>query len=121
WTNWNGGAIAATNGTDYTVQLRAYSVIDGQQSQPGTASAASNKVTPYGAPHAPTGKAERSGDKAVKVSWNAGGSANGRPVTTYISVDGGSWQKVATTGNKTVGNSYSTKHTIKVRAVASPG
>lgn len=122
WTNWDGSsAIAANNGTPYTVQLRAYSVIDGQQSQIGPASAASNTANPYGTPFAPSGNAVRSGDKAVKVSWNAGGSDNGRPVTTYISIDGGGWEKVATTGDRTVGNSYSTKHTIKVRVTASPG
>ncbi|MFC7788284.1 Ig-like domain-containing protein [Microbacterium sp. MAHUQ-60] len=121
WTNWNGGAIAAVNGRNYTVQLRAYSIVGGQQSQPGPASAASNQVIPFGAPKAPTGNAVPSGDKSVKVSWNAGGSENGRPVTTYISIDGGGWEKVATSGNRTVGNSYSTKHTIKVRATASEG
>jgi hypothetical protein len=121
WVNWNGGAIAADNGDPYTVRMRAYSVIDGQQSQPGPASASSNKVIPYGAPFAPTGSASPSGDRSVLLKWNAGGSDNGRPITTYISVDGGGWEKVATTGNRTVGSTYSTKHTIKVRATASEG
>lgn len=121
WTAWTGAAIAASNGASYTARLRAYSVIGGQQSQPGPASAASNKVIPFGAPKAPSGSASASGDRAVKVSWNAGGSENGRPVTTYISIDGGGWEKVATSGDRTVGNSYSTKHTIKVRATASEG
>ncbi|MGR7917264.1 Ig-like domain-containing protein [Microbacterium sp. MAHUQ-60] len=121
WTDWNGSsAIPATNGTDYTVRVRAYSVIDGQQSQPGEASAASNQVTPYGTPFAPTGTAVNQGT-SVRLTWNAGGSSNGRPVTTYISVDGGGWEEVATSGTRDVGNGYSQRHSIKVRAVASPG
>lgn len=122
WTNWNGGPITAVNGRAYTVQLRAYSVIGGQQSQPGPASAASNQVTPYGAPFAPTGSAAKSGDQAIKLSWNASGSDNGRPVTVYTSIDGGSWVKrSALTGSVTVGNGYNQSHSIRVRAVASPG
>jgi len=122
WTNWNGSsAIPASNGTDYTVKLRAYSVVGGQQSQPGAASAASNTVRPYGTPHPPTGSASKSGDQQIKLTWNAGGSDNGYPVTTYISVDGGGWQKVATTGSKIVGNGYNQTHSIRVKAVASPG
>ncbi|MGN7978311.1 Ig-like domain-containing protein [Microbacterium sp. 22195] len=122
WTNWNGSStIPASNGTDYTVKLRAYSVVGGQQSQPGAASAASNTVRPYGTPHAPTGSASKSGDQQIKLTWNAGGSDNGYPVTTYISVDGGGWQKVATTGSKIVGNGYNQTHSIRVKAVASPG
>ncbi|WP_417554846.1 Ig-like domain-containing protein [Microbacterium sp.] len=122
WTNWNGtSAITANNGTPYTVQVRAYSVVAGQQSQMGPASAASNSVTPFGAPHAPTGSASKSGDQQIKLTWNASGSDNGRPVTTYISVDGGGWQKVGTTGDKIVGNGYNQTHSIKVKAVATEG
>jgi len=122
WTNWNGSStIPANNGTDYTVKLRAYSVVGGQQSQPGAASAASNTVRPYGTPHAPTGSASQSGDQQIRLTWNAGGSDNGYPVTTYISVDGGGWQQVATTGSRIVGNGYNQTHSIRVKAVASPG
>ncbi|WP_256971690.1 Ig-like domain-containing protein [Microbacterium esteraromaticum] len=121
WTNWNGTSdIAANNGTTYTVKVRAYSVVGGQQSNPGPAKASSS-VIPFGAPHAPTGSAAKSGDKAIKLTWNAGGSDNGRAVTTYISVDGGAWQKKATSGTTTVGNGYDQTHSIKVRAVAEGG
>ena len=96
-------------------------MVGGQQSQPGPASAASNTVRPYGTPHPPTGSASKSGDQQIKLTWNAGGSDNGYPVTTYISVDGGGWQKVATTGSRIVGNGYNQTHSIRVKAVASPG
>jgi hypothetical protein len=121
WVNWNGGTIAATNGDPYTVRMRAYSVIDGQQSQPGAASAASNRVVPFGAPKAPTGSASKNGDQAITLSWNANGSDNGRPVTAYISVDGGGWQSVGLSGSRNVGNGYNQTHSIRVRAVASEG
>ena len=121
WMDWNGtSAIAAANGTPYTVRLRAYSVVGGQQSQAGKESAPSNQVTPYGTPHAPTGSATNLG-QAIRLAWNASGSDNGRPVTTYISIDGGGWQQVATTGSRDVGNGYSQTHSIRVRTVANPG
>ncbi|MDT0156116.1 Ig-like domain-containing protein [Microbacterium sp. ARD32] len=127
WTDWNGSsAIAATNGTSYTVQLRAYSVIDGQQSQAGPASAASNSVIPFGAPKAPTGSASKKGDQQITLGWNSGGSGNGRPVTTYIKIDGGGWKKVAgpndkKSGTETVGNGYKQTHSIQVKVVATEG
>jgi hypothetical protein len=122
WTNWDGtSAIPAVNGNSYTVQVRAYSVVGGQQSQPSDASAPSNKVVPYGAPFAPTGSASKSGDKAILLTWNATGSYNGRPITTYINVDGNGWQQVANSGSRTVGNGYDQTHKIRVKAVASQG
>ena len=68
-----------------------------------------------------SGGPSKSGDQQIKLTWNAGGSDNGYPVTTYISVDGGGWQKVATTGSRIVGNGYNQTHSIRVKAVASPG
>lgn len=122
WTNWNGSsAITANNGDSYSVQLRAYSIVAGQQSQPGPASASSNTVIPFGPPKAPTGSASQSGDQQINLTWNASGSDNGRPITTYISVDGGGWQSVGVKGNKVVGNGYSQEHSIRVKAVASEG
>ncbi|MFS2243127.1 Ig-like domain-containing protein [Microbacterium sp. OR16] len=121
WQAWDGSSnIPASNGTPYTVRVRAYSVVGGQQSNTGP-STASNSVTPFGAPFAPTGNATPSGDRSVQVTWNAKGSYNGRPITTYISVDGGGWEKVGESGSRIVGDTYSTKHTIRVRATASEG
>jgi len=121
WTDWNGSAdIAANNGTPYTVHVRAYSVVDGQQSQPGAAGS-SNSVTPYGPPRAPTGSATNLGT-SVRVAWDASGSANGRDITrTQVSIDGGGWQTVALSGSTTVGNGYQQTHSIRVRATDAAG
>ncbi|WP_227468220.1 Ig-like domain-containing protein [Microbacterium sp. YJN-G] len=121
WKNWNGTSdIGASNGTTYTVRVRAYSVVGGQQSNPGP-SDASNQVVPFGAPHAPTGSASRATATSIELTWNAKGSDNGRPITTYIKIDGGSWQQVADYGSRTVGNGHDQTHSIRVKAVASEG
>ena len=121
WRDWNGTSdIAAVNGTPYTVHVRAYSIVGEQRSSEGP-SAASNQVIPFGAPFAPTGSASKSGNTQIRLTWNAGGSDNGRPVTTYISIDGGGWSKVATSGERIVGNGYQQTHSIRVKAVATEG
>lgn len=121
WTNWNGTSdIPATNGTTTTVQVRAYSVVGGQQSQAGAAGT-SNAVVPFGKPHAPSGNAQNLGTK-VRLSWNASGSNNGRPITVYTSIDGGSWVKrSALSGTVDKGNGYNQTHSIKVRVEATEG
>ncbi|WP_309127376.1 Ig-like domain-containing protein, partial [Microbacterium sp.] len=121
WTNWNGSSdIPARNGTTYTVQVRAYSVVGGQQSNPGPAGT-SNQVVPFGAPHAPTGNAQNLGT-SVRLSWNASNSYNGRPITVYTSINGGGWERrSALSGSVDRGNGYSQTHTIKVRVEAEGG
>lgn len=102
------------------MHVRAYSVVGGQQSQPGAAGA-SNSVTPYGPPRAPTGSATNLGT-TVRVAWDASGSANGRDITlTQVSIDGGGWQNVALSGSTTVGNGYQQTHSIRVRATDAAG
>ncbi|MFD5213715.1 Ig-like domain-containing protein [Microbacterium sp. NPDC058345] len=121
WTDWNGSSeIAANNGTDYVVRVRAYSVVGGQQSSPGAAGA-SNNVRPYGPPRAPTGSATNLGT-TVRVGWDASNSANGRAITlTQVSIDNGGWQTVAISGSTTVGNGYQQTHSIRVRATDEAG
>ena len=120
WQAWDGKSlIPANNGTPYVVRVRAYSVVGGQQSQPGP-STASNSVTPFGAPHAPTGSATNTG-KSITLRWDASNSNNGRPITTYISIDGGGWEQVPLRGERSKGNGYDQTHSIRVKAVASEG
>ncbi|WP_309066662.1 Ig-like domain-containing protein [Microbacterium sp.] len=121
WNNWDGSsAIPARNGDGTTVQVRAYSVVGGQQSAPGPAGT-SNNVVPYGPPHAPTGNAQNLGT-SVRLSWNASNSYNGRPITVYTNIDGNGWvQRSALSGSVDKGNGYNQTHTIRVRVVASEG
>ncbi len=121
WNNWDGRSnIPARNGASTTVDVRAYSVVGGQQSNAGPAGT-SNTVVPYGPPHAPTGNAQNLGT-SVRLSWDARNSDNGRPVTVYTSIDGEGWVKrSALSGSVDRGNGYNQTHTIKVRVVASEG
>ena len=103
-----------TNGTRYTVQVRAVSTVNGV-TEPGAASAPSNVAIPYGPVRDPGVNAQREGT-SVRVSWSAP-AENGRAITqVQIRIDGGGWQDVARDGNRLVGNGYDERHTIEVRA-----
>jgi hypothetical protein len=115
----NGVIGGLTNGTAYTVEMRAVARVDGTT----YAGAVSNGVreTPYGQPKAPIANARNLGT-SVEVSWNSNGSDNGRPITTtQIRIDGGNWQNVGATGSRTVGDGYQQNHSIDVRAQDSTG
>jgi len=72
-------------------------------------------------PFAPTAKAQNLGTQ-VKLSWDASGSDNGRPISVVqISVDDGAWTNVGMSGSRTVGDGYKQTHSIKVRAQDSEG
>ena len=117
WTNWNGSSDIGglTNGSTYTVRVRAYSVVGGQQSQPGGAGA-SGQVIPFGPVRAPTGNAVNQGT-SVTLSWNATNSDNGRPIRlTEINIDGNGWQNAGSlSGSVSRGNGYDQTHSIRVR------
>ncbi|WP_144876460.1 Ig-like domain-containing protein [Microbacterium sp. 1.5R] len=120
WQALSGNSIGGlSNGTTYNLQIRAVATVDGTT----YAGAASNvaSVVPFGQPQAPQAGAENLG-QSIRLSWNANGSANGRPINVVqISVDGGGWQGVGMTGSQTVGNGYEQSHSIKVRAQDSEG
>ncbi|MFV0408046.1 MAG: Ig-like domain-containing protein [Propioniciclava sp.] len=121
WVNWNGtSTIKATNGTDYTVSVRANSVVGGQQSAPGPAGTSAT-VTPYGPPRPPTGSAKNLGTQ-VRVSWNARNSANGRAITRTEISYGQGWETVSSrSGSRTVGNDYDQTHSIQIRVTDAAG
>ena len=123
WNNWNGTSDIGglSNGSTYTVQVRAYSVVGGQQSQPGAAGS-SNQVVPYGPVRAPTGDAVNLGT-SVRLSWDARNSDNGRAITrTEINIDGGGWQNAGSlSGSVTRGNGYDQTHSIRVRVTDDAG
>ena len=125
--NFNVGSAAAgtaeietvnglTNGGTYTFTLQACNA-DGC----GGWSAASNAVSPYGPPGAPSAGAGASGT-TITFSWSGGGGG-GRPIADYqISVDGGGWQSVGPNpGSTSPGYGYSQTHSVTVRVVDSAG
>ncbi|WP_232304655.1 Ig-like domain-containing protein [Microbacterium sp. XT11] len=118
--NWDGERINAANNGTYTVRVRAYSVVGGQESQPGPASAPSGALRPYG-PVANPGVGAANQGLSVKVSWSAP-APNGRPIEeVQVRLDGGSWQNLGLSGSRNVGNGYDQTHTIEVRARDSAG
>ncbi|VXB42191.1 Fibronectin type III domain protein [Microbacterium sp. 8M] len=116
--NWDGTNIPAANNGTYTVSVRAYSVVGGQESQPGTAGSRSG-LQPYGPVGTPGARAVNNG-QSVTLSWSAP-ARNGRDVSIKISVDGGGWQSVADSGSTTVGNGYDQTHSIRVQAFDTEG
>ncbi|UNK70427.1 Ig-like domain-containing protein [Microbacterium sp. H1-D42] len=118
-SNWDGRTITGlNNGTNYRVDVRAVASVSGSTYVGAASNAAS--ANPYGTPRAPTVSAVNAG-LGVKLSWNGSNSDNGRPVTVQVSIDGGGWQNVAVSSSTTAGNGYDQTHSIKARAVASPG
>jgi hypothetical protein len=103
-----------SNGTEYTVRLRAYTAMDGVRYN-GDPSAPSNVAIPYGPVRDPGVNAQREG-QSVRVSWSAP-AENGRAIVEMqIRIDGGGWQSVGMSGSRLVGNGYDERHTIDVRA-----
>lgn len=116
--NWDGHNIPATNNNTYTVSVRAYSVVGGQESQPGAAGSRSG-LAPYGPVGNPTVNAVNNG-QSVTLSWNAP-PRNGRDVTVKVNIDGGGWQSLGNSGSKVVGNGYDQTHTIQAQAFDTAG
>ncbi|MEV4777058.1 Ig-like domain-containing protein [Microbacterium sp. LWH12-1.2] len=103
-----------SNGTDYTVELRAVANVDGTTYAGATSNASTAR--PFGPPHTPLASA-RQLPTQVELSWNASGSPNGRNIkVVQVSIDGGGWQNVGISGSVVVGNGYSEPHSIRVRA-----
>ncbi|PRB10323.1 hypothetical protein CQ047_07560 [Microbacterium sp. MYb72] len=113
--NWDGTRINAANGSSYTVRVRAYSVVGGQESQPGAPSAASGALRPYGPVQNPGASATNQGT-SVRVAWSPP-AANGRAITqVLVSLDGGGWQDLGLNGSRSLGGGYSETHSIQVKA-----
>ncbi|MGZ0712051.1 Ig-like domain-containing protein (plasmid) [Coraliomargarita sp. W4R53] len=107
------------NGTGYTVQVRAYTALDGVRYN-GAASAASASKTPFGPVGTPSASASRSG-QSITFGWGAP-AANGRPISqVQIRIDGGGWQNKPNSGSVSSNYGYSEKHSIDVRAQDSEG
>ncbi len=111
---WNGTEIRGlSNGTSYTLRVRAVAVVDGKNyvSDPSGASAG---ATPYGIPPKPNASASRNAT-SVTVSWSGNGNNGSALDGARIRIDGGAWQSVGVSGSRTVGNGYSESHSIEVQ------
>ncbi|MGN8026721.1 Ig-like domain-containing protein [Microbacterium sp. 22242] len=116
--NWDGTNIYAANNGTYTVSVRAYSVVGGQESQPGAAGSQGN-LQPYGPVGNPSVRAVNNG-QSVTLSWSPP-ARNGRDVTVKVNIDGNGWQSLGNSGSRTVGNGYDQTHTIKAQAFDTAG
>jgi large repetitive protein len=108
-------ASGLANGSNYVVYVRGCNSL-----ACGPWSSASNQVTPYGAPGAPTNVTAASSGTTISYSWG-GGAGNGRPLDHYIyCIDGANCQNsTGTTASGSYG--YSSSHNVTVYAVDSAG
>ena len=120
WQALNGNVIGGvSNGTTYTVRLRAYTALDGVRYN-GDPSAPSNQAIPYGPVRNPSVSATADGT-SITFRWNAP-NENGRAITKMqIRIDGGNWQDVALNNSRTNNYGYSERHTIDARAQDAAG
>jgi large repetitive protein len=105
-----------SNGSSYTVQVRACNTYC------GPASAASSAAVPYGPPLAftPTGTAN---GQTVTFSWDARSASNGATISEVrYQIDGGNTKSSpGPTGSDSVGGNWEQNHTIEVWAVNQHG
>jgi hypothetical protein len=115
----NGVIGSLSNGTSYTVKVRATATADGV-SYTGASSAASAAAVPYGVPPAPSVSSANSGG-TVRFTWSAA-SQNGRPITLLqYRIDGGTWTSGAIGGGSVNAPSAGGTHSIQVRVQDSEG
>ncbi|KAF2415203.1 hypothetical protein B1729_00645 [Microbacterium sp. B35-04] len=115
----NGVIGGLTNGTNYSVRVRAVATVNGV-SEPGAESAPSNTVKPYGPVRNPNVSATASGT-SITFRWSPP-AENGRAITAMqIRIDGGAWQDVALNNSRTNNYGYSERHTIEARAQDAAG
>lgn len=118
--NWDGSTIAASNNGEYTVRVRAYSVVGGQESQPSDPSGSTGILRPYGPVNTPGASAQNLGT-SVRLGWSAP-AKNGRDIQVMqISINGGGWENVGPSGTRDVGNGYQQNWSIRVKAMDTEG
>ncbi|WP_189168389.1 beta strand repeat-containing protein [Pilimelia anulata] len=119
-----GTVSGLTNGTPYTVRVRAVNVVG-----PSTASGSAS-VTPATTPGAPTGLSGVPQNSAVELTFTPPGNTGGSAITSYeVSTDNGTtWAALTTSagaGGTRVGTvsglSNGTPYTIRVRALNAVG
>jgi hypothetical protein len=109
-----------SNGTTYTIRVRAYTSMDGVR-YTGDPSAASNGAIPYGPVRAPNVSASASGT-SITFKWSPP-ATNGRDIVKMeIAIEGVSgWHSVSLSGSETHGFGYSANRTIQARVTDAAG
>jgi hypothetical protein len=107
-----------TNGTTYTVRVRAFTAMDGVRYE-GEPTAESNGAIPYGPVRTPGASVTVSGT-TLTYKWTVP-ATNGRPITTQYRIDGGAWQTVADSGSRAIDVGYSHRGTLDVKVTDSEG
>lgn len=114
-----------TNGTAYSVQIRAINAIG-----PSLASSPAVSVTPIDVPQAPTGTLLTPGNATIDTSWVAPAADNGSAVTDYViqyaTSIGGTYTTVADgtstgTSHQITGLTNGTAYFVRIGAVNAAG
>jgi hypothetical protein len=107
-----------TNGTAYTFQVVATNA-----QGDGTASTASNSVTPQGEPDAPTSVSATAGNAQATVTWTAPSNTGGSAITGYsvTGAPGGSCTTTGATSCVVTGLTNGTAYTFQVVATNAQG
>ena len=105
--------IGLANGTSYT-----FTVVAAGPDGTSVASAASDPVTPFARPGAPTGVAVTAGDQRATASWSAPAEGGTGGVTGYIvrATPGGAACRTTRTSCRVIGLTNGTKYTFTVIA-----
>ncbi len=115
----NGVIGSLSNGSSYTVKVRATATADGV-SYTGSSSGSSAAAVPYGVPPAPSVSSANSGG-TVRFTWSAA-TQNGRPITTLqYRIDSGGWVSGSISGGSVNAPSPGGTHSIGVRVQDSEG
>ncbi|AGZ42862.1 fibronectin type III domain-containing protein [Actinoplanes friuliensis] len=112
WTTLAGNGIVAglTNGTAYTVRIRARNATGAGPASPGYV------TTPATTPAAPTALSATRGPGSATLTFTPG-ATGGTPVTSYeTSIDGGATWQTLQAGGIVTGLTNGTAYTIAVRA-----
>jgi hypothetical protein len=109
-----GALDGLTNGTGYRFLVAACNAV-----RCGPYSPWSAEVVPFGPPGVPQLTASVPAGTTVRLTWDATGTANGRPLEgVEVSVDGAAWQPAELTGSVELDTGHGATHSLMARTVA---
>ncbi|MFG1605008.1 fibronectin type III domain-containing protein [Actinoplanes sp. NPDC049265] len=112
----DGVVTGLTNGTGYTVAVRAVNAAGAGPATPGVT------VTPATVPDGPSGLVATAGDGRATLSWTPPGDDGGDPITGYqVSTDDGATWAALPANRAVTGLSNGTTYAVRIRAVNGVG